>query len=63
MRRNKCSRHSAKIFALLMSAVLTVGTVMPVNAAEKKEKKAHSDYLQNTRPSSGKNGKRRRTAG
>lgn len=39
MRRNKCSRHSAKIFALLMSAVLTFGTVMPVNAAEKKEKK------------------------
>ena len=65
--RSKAGHDTGKLFVVMQAeeefVYLADGRCRTLDKQKKKEKKAHSDYLQNTRPSSGKNGKRRRTAG
>ena len=45
MRRTKLSKHTAKLFALMLSGAMIVSSAVPVNAAEKKEDKVETVYV------------------
>lgn len=45
MRRTKLSNHTAKLFAFMLSGAMIVSSAVPVNAAEKKEDKVETVYV------------------